>query len=410
MAAVANARLALARISLPVWRILLHSLIFGLALSIADLLFNFYLVSLGYHADTAGLLSTVSRAAGMAMGVPIGLLIDRLGSRRALLIGVLLYAGGWALLIQATTLPALIAAQFVVGAAYLLGSTAVTPLLIAVTPDRQRATVLGMNASATLIIGLLGSALGGLLPGLAAGLAGVAPQSTTAYRLALAMVIGLSILALLPVLGALPSLPETRESAGEAANPERRLPMRRLLRFSLAALLLGVGGGCILPFQNLFFREVFGLSDAAVGLALAAASLGAGLGALLGAPITAKLGLRRGAALLRFAAAPAMLLMLAPALMPAAAGFFLRGLFIAASYPMNDTLVMRATPPRQRGVAMSVMSVLWSGGWAASAAVAGWVRAEVGSFAPVIIATVVAYALSALAIATLPVADEPPAG
>ena len=51
----ARARLALARISLPVWRILLHSSLFGLASSVADLLFNFYLVSLGYGADTAGL-------------------------------------------------------------------------------------------------------------------------------------------------------------------------------------------------------------------------------------------------------------------------------------------------------------------------------------------------------------------
>lgn len=406
MARVARTRLALADIELPIWRILLHSLLFGLALSIADLLFNFYLVSLGYGADTAGLLSTVGRAAGMLMGVPIGLLIDRLGSQRSMLVGIALYAGGYTLLIQATALPALIAAQFVVGVGYLLASTAVTPLLIGVTPDRLRATVLGMNASATLIIGLAGSALGGMLPGLAVALAGVAAQSTAAYRLALGVVIALSLVALLPLLGALRALPEPRPAGAGVDVPEQRLPLTRLLRFALPALLLGVGGGCILPFQNLFFRDVFGLDDAAVGLTLAAAALGAGLGALLGAPITARIGLRRGAALLRLGALPAMLLMLAPALLPAAAGFFLRGLFIAASYPMNDALVMRATPPRQRGVAMSAMSVLWSGGWAASAAVAGWVRTETGSFVPIIVTAAVCYVLSALSIATMPVSDE----
>jgi MFS family permease len=104
-----------------------------------------------------------------------------------------------------------------------------------------------------------------------------------------------------------------------------------------------------------------------------------------------------------------MLLMLTPALLPAAAGFFLRGLFIAASYPQNDALVMRATPPRQRGMAMSAMSVLWAGGWAASAALAGWVRAQTGSFTPIILTAAVCYALSALAIVTLPVSDEAPA-
>jgi len=400
------ARAARARYSQPVWRILLHSLIFGLALSIADLLFNFYLVSLGYGADTAGLLSTVARAAGMLMGLPIGVLIDRLGPQRALVIGVVLFAAGWVMLLQATALPALVGAQFVVGAAYLLAATAVTPLLINVTPDRQRAAVLGMNASATLIIGLLGSVLGGMLPGLAAAAAGVAAQSTDAYRLALAAVVALGVAALLPVLGPLAALPEPRVGpAGEAA-PERRLPTTRLLRFALAALLLGIAGGCILPFQNLFFRETFALSDAAVGVALAVAALGAGLGALLGAPVTGRVGLRRGAALLRLGAVPAMLLMLTPALLPAAAGFFLRGLFVAASYPMNDALVMRATPPRQRGMAMSIMSVLWAGGWAASAALAGLVRAQTGSFGPAIAAAALCYVLSAVAIATLPVSDE----
>ena len=52
-------------VSPPVWRILLHSSLFGLASSVADLLFNFYLVSLGYGTDTAGLLSTVNRMAGV---------------------------------------------------------------------------------------------------------------------------------------------------------------------------------------------------------------------------------------------------------------------------------------------------------------------------------------------------------
>ena len=68
-------------------------MLLGFAGSIADLLFNFYLVSLGYAADTAGLLATVSRTAGVVLGLPIGLLIDRAGARRALLVGVSFYGG-----------------------------------------------------------------------------------------------------------------------------------------------------------------------------------------------------------------------------------------------------------------------------------------------------------------------------
>ncbi len=396
----AQFRLSLTQIPSSVWRILAHSFLFGFALSIADILFNFYLVSQGYTFSDVGLLSMVSRAAGMIMGLPMGWLIDRLGPQRAMIGGVVGYALGWVALLQAPALPWLIAAQFVVGACYLLASTAVTPLLALVTREAQRPVVFGMNASATLVVGLLGSAVGGVLPLLAAGIIAADPQSTVAYRLALTTVIGLSIVALLPVLKRLPAIVEASGSAIAESGQRARLPLRQLVWFAVPSFLLGIGGGAILPFQNLFFRDQFGLSDASVGVALALASLGAGIGALTGAPIVRKIGLQRGAALLRLGATPAMLLMLTPWLPVAIVGFFARGFFIAASYPMNDALVMGATPIAQRGLAMSLMSLLWAGGWAVSAVIWGWV-APVFGYGPQIVAAALAYALSALVIWSL---------
>jgi MFS family permease len=389
----------LAQLTPPVRRILAHSLIFGLALSIADLLFNFYLVSLGYDAGVAGLLSTVVRGAGMLFGIPIGLLIDRIGPQRALIAGMLGYCLGWGLLLSSSELGVMIAAQFLIGATYLLAGTAVVPLLSQVVPSTQRASVFGLNASAALIIGLVGSAFGGLLPAFTAGLIDVGPQDTAAYRMALVSVVVLSVLAIVPLLAQLPVAQANLTTADEAS--EMRLPLRRLLRFTLSSLTLGIAGGMLLPFQNLFFRQQFGMSDAAVGVVLAWAALGMGFGALLGAPISARLGLRRSAALLRFGTVPAMLLMLVPAMFPAAAGLFFRGLFVAASFPMNDALIMQLTPTRQRGMALSLMSLSWSGGWAVAAVLSGWMQLNWG-FAPVIWITVVTYVLSSLAIITMP--------
>jgi MFS family permease len=392
----ARARLALARISPPVWRILLHSSLFGLAASVADLLFNFYLVSLGYGADTAGLLSTVNRMAGVALGLPIGLLIDRIGSRRSLTLGVLLYSGGWALALLSGALWALALTQFLVGAAQILALTAVVPLMTGVTNSNDRAAVFGLNTSAAMIVGLVGSAVGGMLPALGAVLLAVGPQAVVAYRLALTTVVAIGLAAALPVLRGVPEISHDQAVAGAPAEPAR-LSSRQLLRFALPALLLGVGSGTLLPFQNLFFRQQFGLSDAAVGIVLAATALVMGLGAVIGAPLSARLGLQRAAATLRVGAVPAVLLMLVPALLPATAGFCLRGLFVAASFPLNDALVMQITPVRQRGAAMSLTSVLWSLGWAGASILSGWAQLRWG-FGPAIVVSAIAYALSSLAI------------
>jgi len=392
----ARVRLVLGRISPPVWRILLHSSLFGLAGSVADLLFNFYLVSLGYGADIAGLLSTVNRVAGVVLGLPIGLLIDRIGARRSLLIGVVCYSGGWALALLSGALWALALTQFLVGTAQILALTSVVPLMTGVTRSSDRATVFGLNASAAMMIGLLGSLAGGLLPALAAGLLAIGPQDVVAYRLALTTVVVIALTAVLPVLRGVPE--HSRDEVATSAEPvQARLSPRRLLAFALPALLLGVGSGAILPFQNLYFRQQFGLSDAAVGAVLAATALVMGLGAVIGVPISTRLGLQRAAAMLRVGAVPAILLMLIPALLPATLGFCLRGLFVAASFPLNDALVMHVTPARQRGAAMSLTSVLWSLGWAGAAIVSGWAQLRWG-FGPVIVVAAVAYALSSLAI------------
>ncbi len=392
-----RARTALAQLTLPVRRILAHSMLLGFAGSIADLLFNFYLVSLGYAADTAGLLATVSRTAGVVLGLPIGLLIDRAGARRALLVGVGLYGGGWALKLLSRSLWALSAAEFVAGAALLLAQTAVVPLLARVTTTAQRPAIFGLNAAAALVIGLVGSAVGGLLPGLAAVVLGSGSQDAAAYRLALASVVVVGLAAALPLLKELPDAGrDVAAAAGEV--PAAHLQPGWLLFLAVPSLLLGVGGGLILPFQNLFFRGRFNLTDAAVGAVLAWTALGMGVGAILGAPASERLGMRGAAALLRVAAAPAMLLMMVPALPVAVAGFFLRGLFVAASYPLNDALVMQSTPDRQRGIMVSTMTIFWSLGMAAASAASGWAQVRWG-FGPVLVIGAVAYALSGLAIA-----------
>ncbi len=393
-----RARATMERISPQVWRVLLHSLLFGLAGSIADLLFNFYLVSLGYGADTAGLMATVYRGAGALLGLPLGVLIDRFGARTLLVVGAVGFGVAYALLLMVSQLWALILFVFLAGAANVLALTAVVPLLTGITSGEERAAVFGMNASAGLIIGLVGSSVGGLLPGAAALVLGVGARDTAAYRLALSVVVVLGCVSVAPVLLGFRSRPAAIETAATvAAEPQRRLRSLHLVRFAIPSLMLGVGGGLFLPFQNLFFRTVFGLDDAVVGVMLAMGALGMGLGALIGAPVAARLGLRQAASLLRFGSVFAVALMLTPLLPIVVAGYMLRGAFIAASYPLNDALVMQLTPAQQRGIAISLMSVLWSLGWSAAAWVSGQIQVVYG-FTPVLAASLVAYALSAWAI------------
>jgi MFS family permease len=398
-----RAQAAMAQLSPPIRRILAHSLILGLAMSVADLLFNFYLVSLGYATDTAGFLSTVYRFAGVVFGIPIGMLIDRVGAQRALQIGAVLYALGWVAQLMASQLWALVITQAIIGAAGLLALTATVPLLTNITTGEQRAAIFGINAGAAMVIGLIGATVGGVLPAFFAGFLNVGAQSITAYRLALGSVVILSLLALLPVLQTITLLPDAAPRTKMTADErmQERLPFMFVVRMTLPALLLGIGAGAFLPFQNLFFRQQFQLSDAVVGTILACGALTMGLGAIFGSPIAKRLGLKRAAAIIRLGAAPMMLVMLIPALVPATIGFFIRGACIGASFPLNDAYTMQIVSPRNRGKIVSATSMVWSLGWAITSSVAGLIEKQYG-FTPLLIVACVSYILSSLAIFALP--------
>jgi MFS family permease len=382
-----------------VGRIIVHSLLFGLSASIAEVLLNFYLVSMGYGTDAAGLFSTVARVAAVALGLPIGMLIDRSGAQLTLTLGLLGYVFGWILLL---VLPAvapgqlwlLLGAQFLAGGAQILAQTAVVPLLTSATTEEQRPMLFGWNASAAMVIGLLGSVLAGILPGMVAQVRAIGPQDTLAYALALVSVVVIGLLAIMPLVK--PIVPLVLLQRTDVQDqPVSLLPTLQLARFALPSFFLGVGGGLFLPFQNLFFRNTFTLSDATVGLILGGAAFSMGLGGVIGGPVSQRMGLRSAAAWLRLGVAPAMALMLVPWLPLVIVGFFFRGMFVAASFPLNDALVMQSVPVRQRGLAMSMMSVLWSLGWGASAAVSGWMQLRYG-FTPILIAAGIAYVVSGL--------------
>jgi MFS family permease len=377
-------QLTAAGFTAPVRRVLTHSIFVGLSLSVSELLLPFYLASLGYSTAEVGLFSTVARGAGMVSAIPLGQVIDRIGPQRSLRIGLAGYGAGWLLLLAAPNLPLMLAAQFLLGCLFLLAMSSAAPLMAALISDRQRSQVFAANEFMYVFVGLVGNTVAGQLPGWFAQISNQAPGDPAVYRLALACTTVLVWTALIPLIGRL------RAAAAAAGTPtaaataldESTISMRRMLRMALAAVFMGLSSGTVIPFQGLYLRETFGYSDSIVGVIIAACSLGAGIGALSGPLLVRRLGLRRGAGALRLAVAGGLALLLIPQPAAATAGFVLRAAFISASVAQSDALIIGMTPKRQRGRMMSILSLMWSAGWAVSSLAAGRLAPLIG-FAPI---------------------------
>jgi MFS family permease len=386
------------KIPFTVWRILIHSMLIGLGMSFFDVLFNFYLVSIGYAADTAGILSTTARIAGLVVGIPGGMLIDRIGARRALITAVLIYVVGLSCVVFAPTTVLLIASQFVVGCAFALLFAALFPLLTVTTPHAQQTAAFGLNEAALNMIGLVGSIVAGWLPTVIAPWLQASDQSAVVYRVVL--LIGVAILGLstLPLIGHLEEAGE-RDADGvltDGANIAAHSNWT-ILKYGMAGFLMGVGSGTFFPFQSLFFRMQFDLPDAQVGTILAFSGVSLGLGAVLAGHYIGKRSLRVWAGSFRILAAPMLLLMLSPVLWLSVFGFIVRALLIGGSISLNDVLTMRLVNPQQRGFASSIWNMQWAAGWAITATLSGFVQTSYG-FTPLLILGAIAYVLSSISI------------
>ena len=389
-----------------VFRILIHSLLFGFAASISDVLFNFYLDSLGYGNEVAGQMNSIFRAAGVIFGIPVGMLIDRRGARKVLMFSIIAYGASWLAVLSSTDIRVIAPVYFLVGAANIATYTAIIPLLSSVIEPKQRASFFGINAGATIAVGFIGSLLGGALPSLIAPFVGVSATDQLAYRLALVSVSVIGFLAILPLLG-FSAAAIKHHAAGHAApaSSGHKLPFMRLVLFASQGFLLGLGGGMVVPFQNLFFREQFNLPDAQVGLILAISAFAMGFGSFIGGPLARRFGLRNAAAWTRLLAAPTLLLMLVPNVWVSAAAYYASRLVIGVTFPLADALVMQSVPIEQRGTATSLSSMLWSFGWSAAALMSGYMQLDSG-FYWVFIASGIAYIASGLSFYLIPFKDD----
>lgn len=380
-----------------VWRVLIHSMLIGLGMSFFDVLFNFFLVSQGYATDTIGVLSTVARIAGLVVGVPVGRLIDRIGARRALIVAVVVYVVALSAVVFAPNKPLLMASQFLVGCAFSLLFSAMFPLLSLVTPHAQQPTVFGFNEAALNMIGLVGSIVAGWLPSVVAPWLQVSDQSTLAYRTALLIGVGILLMAALPLLADMPYAVDTHDADNVPLVQAPHRTTGRIVLFGLAGFLIGMGSGTFFPFQSLFLRTTFHLSDAEVGTFLSFGGVSLGIGAVLAGHFLGKYNLRVWSSVFRIMAAPALLCLLVPVVWIAMLGFVVRAMCIGASISLNDVLTMRLVNPQQRGFASSIWNMTWAAGWAITSTLSGYMQASYG-FTPLIMLGAIAYVLSGLSI------------
>lgn len=372
-----------------------YTVVTGLALGVYRLLFNFYVLSLGYDEALIGRLITVGSLSGLLGALPVGLVADRIGRKRALLVSCVGSAVAMAGVVVWRDTNGLVAMSAALGAAQALGGVTLGPFLMENSGEEERTYLFSFSSGSMMIAGFVGNWLGGRLPAWLGGMVGAGPTDTQSYALAL------GAMAVIALLGAVP-LAAMRRPVGPAEDVEDPISPIAYARSHPALLgkLIGpmlvtsLGAGLLMPFMNLFFRNAHGASDAAIGSLFAVGSLAMAVG-LLAAPVLAdRYGKARVMVATQGLSIPFLALLgFAPWFAVSAFAYLVRLALMNMSNPVYQNFVMEQVDARARATVASLVSISWNFGWAFSPTVSGWLQVNRG-FDPVFALTMASYVIA----------------
>jgi MFS family permease len=373
---------------------LLHVIIAGAALGVFRLLFNFYVLSLGYDEALLGSLITTNNFSALIFALPVGYLADLLGRKRSLLIsgiGVALSIAGMVLFPSTGMFYAM---NVLSGVAQSLGGVTMAPFLMENSGTEERTYLFSFASGLQTGSAFLGNWIGGYLPTWIATSRMVSETSSIAYAGALLVIAMVALLGLLPLFF-LKMLHLRREDKSVFApvNYARQHPVL-LGKLVGPMLITAIGAGLIMPFMNVFFRQVHHQPDPVIGSLFAWGSLAMGVGLMLAPALADRYGKIQVVVVTQALSIPFLVMLgFAPWFWMAAVAYYIRLALMNMSNPVYQTYVMEHVEPGARATVASLVSMAWSFGWAFSPSVSGWLQVNYG-FGPPYIGTIVLYTIA----------------
>lgn len=355
-------------------------------------LFNLYLLKVGFTAEFIGLRAMLGGIAMAAAAIPAGYLSDRLGRKLSFILGDGIGAALSLVAIFSTNYWVLLLTP-VVGALFSAMHGVAEPAFMAENSDRrERVHLFSVSSGVRTLAVMGGQLLVATLP--------ITADSNVIHIYRWATVVGIAgwFLSLLPAVllkqtakpdeapKVQPAAAQTGHDARETPSPsgtafsrlQSRIPFLRPIRNPLTVLKLvlvsatvAAGAGFVIPLFNLYFHEGMHAHEHTIGHTFAIGSAMLSFSALLAPFVADRLGKVRAILITRALSVPWIVVMaispglsaqLGPALTLAGLAYVLRTVFFNMGGPIYEAFQMEILHPGERatmvGMAMLVSSIL----------------------------------------------------
>ena len=378
---------------------LLYNLLANVGFGVTELIFNLYLLELGFQEDYIGEWRAIQTCAMAAGSASVGAVLNRFGIWQGIV-------GGFSLLIAASVSLALTeSATLLLGLAVLYGISLaflfnpLMPFILEWAKPEHRQHAAAVSFSIVSLSLTIGSLVGGFSPSIIGSLVtSVEPGTAPAYRWALIIGAAIAGLGLVPLF--LMDQPrrqrgrrETRAAHVEESHATRRQVRKDVAIFVAAGGVMSIGVGMVQPFYNVFLTRL-GAGEREVGYVFALGNLTAAVMGLAAPALANRLGSLLAVAVLRVSIVPFYLpLVFFPSYPLAIVAHLARQVSISLAWPIDSTFIGELLPPRVRAGIYGLRAAAWNVGFAIASFAAGRIIVSMGydlTFVAIITSTTVA--------------------
>jgi MFS family permease len=332
----------------------------GLGSGIWAVIFYYYLNlrSVNFQMDFIGNISTASIIATGLVALPAGLLCERIGSKRTILIGIMasLINPAQIWILQPTVL---LIASFASGLIGTLSWVASAPFMAENSSPKERTHLFSFSWTLMIVMGVVGSYIGGVMPDLfntTLGLPTGADGSATGYRVSLAISVVLSLSAVFPILFVRESKKLQKRKMVDLLSLRNVKSSRTIIKFMIPTAIIGFGAGFIVPLFNVFFKNRFFATQAEIGIMSSLSNVTLGIGTLVAPALSRRLTKAKSVALCEYLSMPfIMLTTLSPSLTWAATAYIARNALMNMAGPIGTALQMELVTPTERATTNGLM-------------------------------------------------------
>ncbi|HCU58015.1 MAG TPA: hypothetical protein DF984_07340 [Anaerolineaceae bacterium] len=378
--------------------LLIATLLYGFSFSIWELFFNLYILSLNISSDMLGVIRSATPLAALVLGLPLGLLADRINRRTSLLIGLSVLFVGMFFAVHILNPILIFIFGLVQGAGYMLYLVTQPAFIMTHSKQENSMLIFSLNYGLLTLASTIGNLIAGGLPAIIENKLGIPLNSAQSYQWVITAGIILATTSLIPIFLIKEKNPveksiKTKAPIKQAVSELLTRPLVR--RLATTNGLIGLGAGLLIPYLNVFLRGKFAVSDNTLGLIFSVASLVVFLAFLI-SPWLARVANSRIIPLVSVQSLGVFFLItlgFSPVLWMASVSLLIRNALMQMTNPLLDSYAMLISRPDERGAVSSIRGMGWQFGQTIGIFASGFVQARFG-FPPLFIVTAILYSLA----------------